>query len=72
MTAAATEPAIGRSDLEAKFRELRGGVDDTAQSVKGYALAAGAVIVVGVVALAFVLGRRRGTKRSTIVEVRRL
>jgi hypothetical protein len=72
MSAAATEPTITRTDLESKFRELRGGVDDTAQSVKGYAVAAGAVLVVGIVAVAFVLGRRRGTKRSTIVEVRRL
>jgi ABC-type spermidine/putrescine transport system permease subunit II len=63
---------ITRDDLEAKFRELRGEVDTTAASAKSYAVAVGAVAVVAVIGVVYLLGRRRGKKRSTVVEVTRL
>ena len=37
-----------------------------------FSLVAGAAIAVGIVVVAYFLGRRKGRKRSTIVEVRRL
>jgi len=68
-----TQPArITRDDIESKFRELQGEVDEGAEKAKSYALIVGAVAVVAVVGIAFLVGRRRGKKRSTIVEVRRL
>ena len=67
-----TATRIERSDIEAKFRELQGDVQDTADEAKSYAFAVAAVVVVGLAAAAFVLGRRRGRKRSTIVEIRRI
>lgn len=63
---------ITRRDLESKFRELQSEVETTGQSAKSYALAVGAVAVVAVVGVAFLFGRRRGKKRSTVVEVRRI
>lgn len=63
---------ITRDDLEAKFRELQRDVDDTAEQAMGMAVVAGAVAVVAVLAVAFVIGRRRGRKRTTVVEVRRV
>ena len=54
------------------MRELKGGVEDTRESATNALLTVGAVVVVSVVAVAFLLGRRRGRKRSTVVEVRRL
>jgi hypothetical protein len=63
---------ISRSDLEAKMRELQGEVETTATSAKEYAMVAGAVALVAIVSVAFLLGRRRGKKKSTVVEVRRL
>lgn len=63
---------ITRRDLESKFRELQGGVESAGESAKSYALVVGAVAVVAVVGVAYFLGRRRGKKRSTVVEVRRL
>jgi hypothetical protein len=63
---------IQRSDLEAKIRELHGGVEDTRQSATSTLLTVGAVVAVGVVAVAFLLGRRKGKKRTTVVEVRRI
>ena len=62
---------IHREDIEAKLRELQGEVEVLGQEAKSYALTLGFVVVVGVVAVAFVLGRRRGRRNRTIVEVRR-
>jgi hypothetical protein len=72
MSAATTTGEITRNDLETKFRELRGEVDTATDSAKQYAVAAGAVVVVTVIAVAFFLGRRRGKRSTTVVEVRRL
>ena len=63
---------ISRADIEAKLREIRGEVDSTSNNVKQYALVAGAVVAVAVVALAFTLGKRRGKRKTTVVEVRRV
>jgi len=63
---------IQRDDLEAKMRELQGEVTETRESATSTLLTVGAVVVVGVIAVAFLLGRRKGKKRTTVVEVRRL
>ena len=63
---------VRKEDLEAKMRELQGEVDDTKESATSMLLTVGAVVVVGVIAIAFLAGRRKGKKRSTIVEVRRI
>ncbi|MEX2292507.1 MAG: hypothetical protein WD691_01865 [Acidimicrobiales bacterium] len=71
VTQPATAP-ISRDTLEAKFRELQGGVDETRESATSTLITIGAVVAVGVIAIAFLAGRRRGKKRSTVVEVRRI
>ena len=63
---------VTRSDLETKFRELQGEIDESKQTAASYAIAVGAVAVVGVALVAYVLGRRKVKKRSTVVEVRRI
>jgi membrane protein DedA with SNARE-associated domain len=63
---------ITRRDLESKFRELQGEVESVGESAKSYAVIVGAVAAVAVVGVAYFLGRRRGRKRTTVVEVRRL
>ena len=74
MTATGPAPKrVTRADLEAKLREIRGTTEAAAPDVPEAAqrtglVAAGAAVVV----LAFVLGRRRGRKKSTIVEIRRI
>lgn len=72
MTAAKTSTKITRDDLEAKFRELQGDASETVEEAKGYAVTAAIAVGVVLVAAVFVLGRRRGRRRSTIVEIRRL
>ena len=54
------------------MRELQGEVTDTREQATTTLLTVGAVVVVGVIAVAFLLGRRKGRKRTTVVEVRRL
>jgi hypothetical protein len=59
-------------DIRAKLEEIRGEVDQTTDSIRPYvtyAAVAGAVIVV---ALAFLAGRKRGKRKSTWVEIRRV
>jgi hypothetical protein len=67
----ATKP-ISHDDIEAKFRELQGEVDIVTDDVRSYAATVGAVVVVVVVVAAFWLGRRRGKKTRTVVEIRRI
>lgn len=62
---------ISRDDIEAKLRELQGEVEIIGEEAKSYAMTVGIVILVCVVAVAFVFGRRRGRRNRTIVEVRR-
>jgi hypothetical protein len=64
-------PKITRDDLEAKFRELSGDVDDKAEEAKATAVAVGAVVAAAVVLGVFLFGRSRGRKSTTVVEVRR-
>lgn len=70
--ATATPPdVITREDLEASFRQVTGDVEDVVEQQRNRAVIVGVAVVVGVVAVAFVLGRRRGQKNRTVVEVRR-
>lgn len=63
---------VDRADIEAKLREIRGEVDDTATSAKPIVMAVAGVAVVAVFFLAYSLGRRKGKKKSTVVEIRRV
>ena len=66
-----TPAKITRDDLEAKFRQLTGDVEERAESARSTAVTIGAVLAVTVVLGVFLYGRRRGRKSTTIVEVRR-
>jgi len=68
----ATSGTITRRDIEAKLEELKGSVEPVAEQAKGAAIAVGAALVVGLVLTAYVFGRRRGRKRQTIVEIKRV
>ncbi len=63
---------ITRDDIERKFRDLQGHVDDKAESAKGTLVAVGAAVAVGVVVVAFLLGRKRGKKKTAFIEIRRV
>ena len=63
---------ITRDDIEAKLQELRGEVDNRAEAVKVPAIAIAIGVVVVTIAAAYVLGRRRGKRRQTVLEIRRI
>jgi hypothetical protein len=63
---------ITRIDLEDKFRELEGGAREQAESARSTVVTAGAVAALILLLLAFLLGTRKGRKRSTVVEIRRV
>ncbi len=67
-----TAGRISRDDIEAKFREVQGEVDIIEDDARNYLGIAAIVVVVSVVAVAFVLGRRRGRSGRTVVEIRRV
>lgn len=61
---------VEKADLEAKLQEIQGTVGETTRAAHGAVLAAVAVVLV--IALFFLLGRRKGRKGSARVEVFRL
>lgn len=59
---------VSRDDIERKAQELVGAVEDTTESVKNTAVMV--AVAVGVVVIAaFIIGRRRGGRNKTVVEV---
>lgn len=63
---------ITPSDLESKFEELQGDVNEQAEAAKTTVATIGAVVAVVVVLGIFLLGKRRGKRKTTVIEVRRL
>lgn len=72
MTSPAPGQRITRQDIEGKLRQIRGDVDTAGEAAKGIGTIVAGVGAVVIVAIAYLLGKKRGKKTSTIVEVRRL
>lgn len=72
MTVSNPNAKITPDDLRSKFKELQGEVDSTTEAAKNTAMTVGAVIATAVVLGVFLLGRSKGRKKTTIVEVRRI
>lgn len=62
---------ITRDDIEAKAMEIVGAVDQTKESARDMAMI-GVAVAAAVVVAAFVIGRRRGGRNRTVVEVYRV
>lgn len=68
-----TETAgITPADIEAKFRDIQGQVDIVAEDGKKKMAVGGALVALLILALVYVLGRRAGKRKSSVVEIRRL
>lgn len=67
-----TDRKITRDDIKAKLDEIKGDVQATGDQAKPYALGVAIAGVLAVAGLAYVLGRRKGRKKTTVVEVRRV
>ena len=70
--AAGTGAVVTRGQIEAKLREISGEASEVGENIRQYVVVVGAAVAVAVVGLAFVLGKRKGRRRTTIVEVRRV
>ncbi len=67
-----TEPRVTRADIEAKLRQIQGDVEtgvESGRDIGKVATIAGVVLALGVV---YLLGRRHGRKKRTIVEITRI
>lgn len=64
--------SISRDDIQAKFAQLQGQVDDKTDTARDAAVTAGVVILAIIVLVTFLLGRRRGKQDKTLVEIRRV
>jgi hypothetical protein len=63
---------ISADDIEAKFRELADDVDVITTDVRSIGVTVAAVGLAVVVVVAFWMGRRRGRRGATVVEIRRV
>jgi len=63
---------ITRDDLEAAFSQVVGEGEATAESALPQIVLIAGAVAVTVLTLAYLAGRRRGRRRSAVVEVRRL
>jgi hypothetical protein len=72
MSKSATATHISRDDLERKLRAFQGDVKGKVDDQKSNIMAAGAGIGTLLLIIFFILGRRSGRKKSTIVEIRRV
>jgi hypothetical protein len=63
---------ISKDDIEQRFRQIKTEVDAATESAKSKAIPAAAVGGILFMLLMYLLGRRVGTKRSAVVEIRRL
>lgn len=68
----AAQGRITPDDIRSKFHELQSEVDESTEAAKSTALTVGAVVLTVVVLGVFVLGRRRGKRKTTVVEIRRV
>lgn len=68
-----TEKApISKDDLEAKFRQIKSEVDTVAGSAKNKAVPAALAGGILIVLIMFLMGKRVGKKKSSIVQIRRI
>ena len=63
---------ITRDDIESKLRELQGEVGERADAANVPALAIAVGVAVVTIAAAYLLGRRKGKRRQTVLEIRRI
>lgn len=60
------------ADIEAKFRELAAEADLIEDEIRDYAVLVAVVAVAAIAVIAFAVGRRKGRRSRTVVEIRRV
>ena len=67
-----TPSAISRDDLESKLREVQTGIEKRADDAKSTLIPAGIIGGILLLAIVYFIGKRVGTKKTAIVEIRRI
>jgi hypothetical protein len=67
-----SDSRITSDDLQERFSRLTGESDENPAPMQRPGIVAGAVLISGMLVVAFLLGRRLGNKRSTFVEIVRV
>ena len=67
-----TDSPITRDDLESSFRSFKDDVDRSATDARSKLISAGVVVAIMVLVIAYLLGKRVGKTKSTVVEIRRI
>lgn len=65
-------PTISRDDLESSFRAFKDDIDRSADDAANKAIPVAVVGGILVLVLAYLIGKRVGKKKSTVVEIRRI
>jgi hypothetical protein len=68
----AEDETVTAEDLRQQFQALAGGAQESATAVRNRALVMGTGVMVVLLIVVFLLGRRRGHKSTTIVEIVRV
>ena len=63
---------ITRADLEAKFQSLQDGVQSKVEDKKKTLFTVGAAAAAILLVMVFLVGKRSGKKKTTLVEIRRV
>ncbi len=63
---------ITRDDIEGRLRTLQTGVTDKVERTKGQIIVGAVAAVAAVLVVTFLLGKRKGRKSTTVVEIRRV
>jgi hypothetical protein len=67
----ATSGTITRDDIKGKLSEIQGEAQEQVRGARNQLLAAGLLIGLLLLIVAFLLGRRGGKRSSAVIEVRR-
>jgi hypothetical protein len=63
---------ITRADIEGKLRQIQHSADSGREAARGAGVVGGVAGAGALALVAYFLGRRRGRKRRTIVEIKRI
>lgn len=72
LLAAASEGKVTIGQIQDRLKALRNDSEQAVKQSQPMLLTVGGAVVVAVIAIAFLLGRRRGKKRATVLEIRRV
>ncbi len=67
-----TKQRVTRQDLESAFSQAFSEGETAVRSIIPQAVVVGTAVVVAAVAFAYLAGRRRGRRRSSVIEIRRV